>query len=653
MLTPNRIARSMCFIGTVLALNVISESYGHLSRDECVQGSGCIAGKLSGQATFEFIANTTANPKLHSGNFNFTDASAGISVSSDVLIEYGDGSTESERLLAFQLTGGVYSEARVFVTDSGPASSDNIRVQLLDNASVPVLELSGALLEACGGGITIAPACVPPVPCEIQISVSCALAGAPNNPDSSGCNISGSSGNVIFYYTLKNTGTAAIALSSLSGTDSFGPLDLSSLGNGQLAPGEEITLTLTETVSGTFPFVNTVTINSSRNGVVCSDMATITIRTQSTPPGGGGGEPGAECDDFVTGGGWIVGTPSGGKANFGVHGGIRNGALWGGLNYIDHKTKLHVKSTAITGYSRVAEATRQLRFTVTINGAAGTAVVQVQDNGEPGRNDVFRIQLSNGYLANGDLGGSRPGGGNLQLHRSKCDGEGGTNGGGPGGSTTGSSTSGSTGSTTGGGPGGETGGSSSGGTGGGSGGSVDACPLTIGYWKNHEAHLSGIISLGSINLGSSTIRNLAEALAILNNANASDARLMLRAQLLAAMLNLRNGADPLQTGSDIRVIIEAAVEFLASHNSAVEAGHSDRAEALSMKDRLDAYNNSKEHCSTSSQPGSGGSSGGGSTGGSGGAAVQCAHTPKCRTPADCGRKTKAGTVVRQKNFGPK
>jgi hypothetical protein len=133
---------------------------------------------------------------------------------------------------------------------------------------------------------------------------------------------------------------------------------------------------------------------------------------EETPPN--------ECDDFVTGGGWIVGTPSGEKANFGVHGGIRNGRLWGGLNYIDHGTGMHVKSTGVTGYSVLTSVGRQINFNVTIDGEPGTAIVKVYDNGEPGRDDVFQIQLSSGYTAGGDLGGTRPGGGNLQLHKSKC-----------------------------------------------------------------------------------------------------------------------------------------------------------------------------------------------------------------------------------------
>src|SRR5436309_12886907 len=65
---------------------------------------------------------------------------------------------------------------------------------------------------------------------------------------------------------------------------------------------------------------------------------------------GGGGE--LPPSDFVTGGGWIVGTPTGAKGNFGVAGGMKNGALWGHLNYIDHSTSpgMHIKHTAVTGY---------------------------------------------------------------------------------------------------------------------------------------------------------------------------------------------------------------------------------------------------------------------------------------------------------------
>jgi hypothetical protein len=123
--------------------------------------------------------------------------------------------------------------------------------------------------------------------------------------------------------------------------------------------------------------------------------------------------------DFVTGGGWITGTPSGAKANFGVAGGIKNGAFWGHLNYIDHGNGMHVKHTAVTGYALDPSDPdcRIIDYNVTIDGQPGTARVRVCDKGEPGRNDIFEIHLSNGYFAGGDLGGSHMGGGNIQLHK--------------------------------------------------------------------------------------------------------------------------------------------------------------------------------------------------------------------------------------------
>src|ERR1044071_3163523 len=154
-----------------------------------------------------------------------------------------------------------------------------------------------------------------------------------------------------------------------------------------------------------FAGVNVV-FGSATIGITCASATT----TQSTGP--------AECD-FVTGGGWITGTPSGAKANFGVAGGIKNGAFWGHLNYIDHGSGMHVKQTAVTGYAFDPNDPdcRIIDYNVSIDGQPGTARVRVCDKGEPGRNDIFEIQLSNGYFAGGDLGGSHPGGGNIQLHK--------------------------------------------------------------------------------------------------------------------------------------------------------------------------------------------------------------------------------------------
>jgi hypothetical protein len=156
-----------------------------------------------------------------------------------------------------------------------------------------------------------------------------------------------------------------------------------------------------------------IIVNDCMHGYVGFVHADIEC-TGTTPP------PVTNCPDFVTGGGWIV-TTSGDKANFGVGGGIRKGDFWGHLNYIDHGTGLHVKGKTVTGYTVLDAVTRQIDYEVTIDGAAGTARVIVADIDEPGRDDTFSIELSNGYSQSGTLGGEGHGGGNIQLHKGKCN----------------------------------------------------------------------------------------------------------------------------------------------------------------------------------------------------------------------------------------
>jgi hypothetical protein len=117
--------------------------------------------------------------------------------------------------------------------------------------------------------------------------------------------------------------------------------------------------------------------------------------------------------DFLTGGGWIN-TPSGSRANFAVAGGIKNGAYWGHLLYIDHGTGMKVKGTGVTMYTVGGTATtRHIEGSSDINGAAGAYKVDAADNGDPGRGvDSFAIALSNGYYASNLLAG-----GNIQLHQ--------------------------------------------------------------------------------------------------------------------------------------------------------------------------------------------------------------------------------------------
>jgi len=104
-----------------------------------------------------------------------------------------------------------------------------------------------------------------------------------------------------------------------------------------------------------------------------------------------------EVEDAVTGGGWIVGTPSGEKANFGfVAGTNSDGSLFGHLNYVDKEADLHVRSTDVVSYTIVDADTRTIVYDVVIDGVAATATVVVSDLGEPGWDDTFSITLSTG-----------------------------------------------------------------------------------------------------------------------------------------------------------------------------------------------------------------------------------------------------------------
>jgi hypothetical protein len=130
--------------------------------------------------------------------------------------------------------------------------------------------------------------------------------------------------------------------------------------------------------------------------------------------------PQLECTDRFTSGGFIF--VNGSKATFGIQGGIHNGRFWGGINYIDHGTGLHVRGRTVTSYTVLDATCRRATYDVTINGTPGTATVRICDNGEPGTNDVMEITLSTGYTAGvgTTLGGDGPGGGNVQLHKPRC-----------------------------------------------------------------------------------------------------------------------------------------------------------------------------------------------------------------------------------------
>jgi hypothetical protein len=65
-----------------------------------------------------------------------------------------------------------------------------------------------------------------------------------------------------------------------------------------------------------------------------------------------------------------------------------------------------VSGTGVTAYTITGPTSRGVTGTAEIDGAPGTYIVDVADNGEPGRGaDTFKLTLSSGYTAGGLLAG--------------------------------------------------------------------------------------------------------------------------------------------------------------------------------------------------------------------------------------------------------
>jgi hypothetical protein len=134
-------------------------------------------------------------------------------------------------------------------------------------------------------------------------------------------------------------------------------------------------------------------------------MATAT-KTWVIPPS----TPGCK----VTNGGRIT-AANGDKATFGVN--AQADGPKGEENYQDHgpATPMHVKSIDVLAVVCSADRTQASIFgTATVNGAGTFDFrIDVKDLDEPGRNDTYRMRLSNGY----DSGEKVLEGGNIQIHK--------------------------------------------------------------------------------------------------------------------------------------------------------------------------------------------------------------------------------------------
>src|SRR5712691_6722032 len=175
------------------------------------------------------------------------------------------------------------------------------------------------------------------------------------------------------------------------------------------APNQQVTipgvgtLFINEQIITTGGGVQAISVNAIRVSLVTGDE--IIVAHAESDVGGCPGCPSTPvCADRFTGGGWIA--KDGGRVTFGVHAGAD---LRGHVNVVDHTTGLHIQSATITAYRVGDTVTTRVAEGTTTDGAS--FVLEVADNGEPGRKDTFSLKLGTGYEATGPLGG-----GNIQLH---------------------------------------------------------------------------------------------------------------------------------------------------------------------------------------------------------------------------------------------
>jgi len=144
------------------------------------------------------------------------------------------------------------------------------------------------------------------------------------------------------------------------------------------------------------------------------------------PFAGTGGGGGGTCTDFFTGGGWITGTPSGDKGNFGVSGGVNPGGhAMGHLEYVDHGTGMNVHGTntpictATSATSREITGTANVSFPSGGKCTTGSYIVDVSDDDSSGT-DTFAISVSGcgpAYTAGEPAGSTNLGGGDIEIHK--------------------------------------------------------------------------------------------------------------------------------------------------------------------------------------------------------------------------------------------
>ncbi|MFN3432367.1 MAG: post-COAP-1 domain-containing protein, partial [Candidatus Sericytochromatia bacterium] len=135
-----------------------------------------------------------------------------------------------------------------------------------------------------------------------------------------------------------------------------------------------------------------------------------------------------DCGCKVTGGGFTF-LPDGTRVNFGFNAQHdKDGGAKGNINVVvQSRPNLHLQSETITHVTcdiDPASVFPRLTGTATIEGTLKTGeafVFVVTDVGEPGVLDTVKLTVAGSVIFNMDLAGDRSGGGNIQLHKEKCD----------------------------------------------------------------------------------------------------------------------------------------------------------------------------------------------------------------------------------------
>ena len=137
-----------------------------------------------------------------------------------------------------------------------------------------------------------------------------------------------------------------------------------------------------------------------------------------------GAQPTPRCDS-ISGGGFVITNET--EANFGAHGGCKDGVFWGHVNFVDHggylgTTPYHVRSVEITGYIEIDTNVRDICGIAVTNADEPQPVyfrVRMVGDREHGTSETFGIRLSNDYhMTRRTLGNGGPGGGNIRIHNS-------------------------------------------------------------------------------------------------------------------------------------------------------------------------------------------------------------------------------------------